>query len=219
MNLSEQQKLNNTLFQAISSGRLSAVKKAICLGAETESLTKDKQTPLFYAINHQASELIQNYLIERTQQLNFIHPNGISILQLAVHKNAPCLSRLLAHPTLNVNYQSTIGSALHIAIDENKPEIVQMLLNHPNIWINARNAEQETPLIQAIILKRPQIVSLLLQHKDINVHLAHPLMGSPAQIAFRSGEKDIFQMLKNKNATLKIPLLHYVEAIKQNIYA
>ena len=219
MKIQEQQNLNNDLFHAIDSGLLSAVKRMVCLGADTEALTEDKQNPLFYAINHQASEVIQNYLIEQIHQLNFIHPNGISVLQLAVHKNAPCLKKLLSCTTLDVNYQSTIGSALHIAINENKTETVQMLLKHPNIWVNARNMEQETPLIQAIILKRPQIVALLLQHKDINVHLAHPFMGSPAQIAFRSGEKDIFQMLKNKNATLKIPLLHYVEAIKQNIYA
>ena len=64
MKIQEQQNLNNDLFHAIDSGLLSAVKRMVCLGADTEALTEDKQNPLFYAINHQASEVIQNSLIE-----------------------------------------------------------------------------------------------------------------------------------------------------------
>ncbi len=219
MKASEQTYLNESLFHAIDTGRLSAVKKAVCLGADLAAVTKGKQTPLFYAINQQAPVVIQNYLIDRTFQVNFVSVNGLSVLQLAVHKNAPALAKLLQHPALDINYQSITGSALNIAINENKPEIVKQLLTHPDIWVNARNAEQETPLIQAVILQRPEIVALLLKHKDINVHLAHPLMGSPAQIAFRSGNGGILSMLKSKDAVCKMPLLHHMAAERQKTYA
>lgn len=147
------------VFNAIKTNRLLGVKKII----ETEIQNAGVTDPEV-----------------RNQQLfNFFYPadaNSDTFLMSATRVgNAPVVKYLLdlvnkgVIPNDNeVNYVNITNeedndqSALHIAIDKNHMDIVNMLLDNPSIDINIENSDGFTPVIYAIVNNNLELVKKLV---------------------------------------------------------
>lgn len=147
------------VFNAIKTDRLLGVKKII----ETEIQNAGVTDPEV-----------------RNQQLfNFFYPadaNSDTFLMSATRVgNAPVVKYLLdlvnkgVIPNDNeVNYVNITNeedndqSALHIAIDKNHMDIVNMLLDNPSIDINIENSDGFTPVIYAIVNNNLELVKKLV---------------------------------------------------------
>ena len=101
--------------------------------------------------------------------------------------------QLLALPQIQVNAATSQGSSsLYLACAEQKAEVVEELLRHPdvdvNLMVNAR-----FPLDAAVHMGNSVIVALLLQHPAINVNavgalgtsLIHAVVGGRAEVLWQ----------------------------------
>jgi ankyrin repeat-rich membrane spanning protein len=85
------------------------------------------------------------------------------------------------------------------ACEKGYTNIVNLLLQHPDINVNCIGVYGYTPLIWACEKGYTNIVNLLLQHPDINVNLYHECNGmqtrSPLAWACQKGHTDIVVLL------------------------
>lgn len=77
---------------------------------------------------------------------------------------------------------------LNIMVNQNKIEIVKLLLSHPKINVNSLDELGNTSLYTACDKKYIEIIKILLQHPDIDVNLSFPL--------YQSCLKDYIEVVK-----------------------
>lgn len=115
--------------------------------------------------------------------------NGKTLLCIAVKKgNHDIIKSLLSYQNLQINKQSLFfteknelkmkKSALIYSIEKGYCQILQLLVNHPNINVNLKSIEYKndfkityTPLIAAINRNNIEAIKILLNNPNINVNL------------------------------------------------
>jgi ankyrin repeat protein len=96
----------------------------------------------------------------------------------------------------NVNAQSILGfTPLHVAVIDNRPEIVQLLLEH-GANINAvTNKEKQSPLHLAIIANNLNMLQILIE-KGADITLEMNDGTTSAQLALKKGNMSIILAIK-----------------------
>ncbi len=113
--------------------------------------------------------------------------------------NASMVRDLLSRGA-DVNARTVAGmTALHQAASFGHWEVIEELLNHPNVNVNARADDLKAPLHLAAQKGKERSVILLLG-KGADVSLADNDGWTPLHYAAVGGKKDIIQLLLNKGA-------------------
>ena len=83
------------------------------------------------------------------------------------------MRKLLAHNDIEVNKAEAFHgyTPLDVVCQNNQPDILEMLLQHKDICVNASSIQSTTPLWSACWLGHANIVKLLLSHAEIEVNL------------------------------------------------
>jgi len=114
---------------------------------------------------------------------------------------------LLAREDLDVNvpYINDYGrTALMIAARSGDEEVVDLLLQRPDLDTNHQDQEGYTALSLAVLYEEIRVAELLLGHPGVNVDLPNKIGSSPLIIAARIGDADIVNQLLNKGAKTSI---------------
>nr|CAI5860674.1 unnamed protein product [Callosobruchus analis] len=150
------------------------------------------------------------------------------VLRAAVEENVERLKSLVRRgKAININ-DSSGNTPLHVAVIKNNSEILDFLLEQPNLDINARNFAGETPLLLAIKLARLEAASkLVCAGANVNVQnyehvtplhlavtypeLAHQLILNGAQIDARdySGDTPLHDAVAEECLETVCMLLYY----------
>ena len=92
---------------------------------------------------------------------------------------APAIDKALAHQASNVDFERATDETtpLHTAVQENKLDLVQRLLDHgadPNFEVSEFAANADAPLVPLMRAKTPEMVDLLCKHgADVQQCLWH----------------------------------------------
>jgi ankyrin repeat protein len=158
--------------------------------------------------------LFKIFLKNPKRDVNTQGRGGVTILHIAAKRDYPEICKLLLEQehiqvnctalNWNVPLYLTVDTniadnttPLHLAIDAGAIEVIQLLLAHPRIDVNAVNHEVRTPLHMAIHKRSRQIVEALLSHPRINVNQATGVNPAPLSLAVDFGVIDIVKLLLN----------------------
>ncbi len=87
-----------------------------------------------------------------------------------------------------------------IAARSGDEEVVDLILQRPDLDTNHQDQEGYTALSLAVLYEESRVAELLLGHPGVNVDLPNKIGSSPLIIAARSGDADIVNQLLNKGA-------------------
>jgi uncharacterized protein len=110
-------------------GNISRMRVLYALGADVNGATEITFTPLFTATGNCQKEAAR-FLIERGADVNLSQSVGSTPLMNAAYCGDIETARLLIERGANVNAMSDGGSALRVAREAGKAEIVELLLQH-----------------------------------------------------------------------------------------
>jgi len=182
-------------------------------GVDVNISDKEGHTVLHYAVKENKIEIVRKILAimnisqDDSTSIN-IQVYGDSVLKIAAEKGLSDIMKiLLQQPGIDINikdkhahYGSTL---LYSAIKhlENRAEIVEMLLNHPEIDVNMISGDSGTPLFLATHFNYPDIVGMLLADKNIKLDV-HEMFHEMSQTALILGCK------QNSVESVKLLLNH-----------
>ncbi|EEH34808.1 ankyrin repeat domain-containing protein [Paracoccidioides lutzii Pb01] len=103
---------------------------------------------------------------------------------------------LLQRHDLDINATLDVygRTALHYAVVEGKPDILSLLLRHPEIDVNVKDTARFTPLGRAANSGNAGLAQLLLAHKDVDVN-QEAFLTSPLTMAALGGFEDVVKVL------------------------
>jgi len=202
--------LNPDIFEALKEFHRLEKSEKLILPVELrdmiiEAIRSDKNgLALLNAIKNSNIDEVNRLLKKPYININVQGEYGITPLMEAVRKRRSeakeCVEivKILLEKGANLDLQDSYGStALHYAVNMNKPEIVQMLLEkgaNPNM----QNKDGETALHRASVAQ-PEIVKMLLE-KGANPNLQDKLGWAALYWAVRMANSEIVQMLLEKGA-------------------
>ena len=129
-----------------------------------------------------------------------------TVLQRAAYAGDEAFVQLLLDcPNVDINAQSSMGSALHLASENGHEVVVQLLLTREEIAINALNGNNTGPLYLASSNGFDKIAHLLLNHPNIDVN-APGLWGTALHVSLINGHTGVLQLLlghKNINVNIR----------------
>ncbi len=171
------------LHQAVTKGYADIAGLLITNGADVNAVDDHGETPLQWAASNGNTGLMQ-LLMDHKATVNIRDNDGYTALDVACYHDQVNAAALLLKNGAEVNAKEGKNDwlPLHIAVDKQSPELVQLLLdNHANP--NARipsyrfqrmstffgETSDVTPLIMAAMNPRAKITALLVEHKaDVN---------------------------------------------------
>jgi ankyrin repeat protein len=106
------------------------------------------------------------------------------------YKNTAIFHALLQNPKMKVYYSTLVE-----AIDKGRIDIVQALLRHPHIDVNAKDQNGDSALVEAIDKGRIDIVQAILEHSHIDINAKNQRGNSALVKAINKGEADIVQAM------------------------
>jgi ankyrin repeat protein len=127
-------------------------------------------TPLFYAVSHSNSLLIQLLLNQANVDVDHRDSKSLTPFHLAVQERKLGLMKFLgAHPAVDVNNRDNLGnSVLHCGTTSFLfIEGFKYLLHELSIFPNFRNSNHDTPLMLAVRKHHHEIVKLLAQDERV----------------------------------------------------
>ncbi|RPA90899.1 ankyrin [Choiromyces venosus 120613-1] len=146
--------------------------------------------------------------------VNIEHP-GIqepAVYWAAVSRSFKVFKLLVEDLKVNVNIRTGPGvglSLLQEAIQKNKKDVVECLLQYPRLDINATDVNGETTLHQVVCscsLKSPQNLTLLLNHEDLNPNIRTNQGETALYRAVKTGAAHIvYKLLQDKRVDPNIP--------------
>ena len=185
--------------------------------ALVELLLQKNASPTQYSSKRPLSEAIRNehyavaeLLIKKGANVNdVIHENGqeLTLLTLATLMGNTPLVTLLLNNGADVHARSIGGvnkknntTALHIAAREGHRDIAQALIKK-GAFVNALDANKQTPVWEAANKGHADIVALLIKHKA-DIQAADILWGTPLMQAAGNGHERIVTLLLDNGADI-----------------
>ena len=163
---------NTPLHVAVMSNRERSARLLIDAGADINILyDKHQQTALHLAVSHGYDDIVRALIRAPDVNLNVRTKDGNTPLYLAVINGMVASARLLIDAGADINipdkYQQT---ALHLAASNGHSSIVGDLIKAPDVNLNVRNEDGNTPLDVAVMSGREQSAQLLIDAgADINI--------------------------------------------------
>jgi hypothetical protein len=99
----------------------------------------------------------------------------MELIHAAWNQNLAAVRTLLDDPLIDVNTHDIDNencTSLHIAAEFGYTEIVQLLIEHPNILVNLKSTSGATPFLLACQCGRTSVVRILIRDPRIDVNLA-----------------------------------------------
>lgn len=120
----------------------------------------------------------ESLIFERLAIISDIAPAYTSedvLLYAILRKDADLVSKLITLKSTNIKKRTKNNDTyLHVAIDEEEITPIQkILINHPDIEINASNALSETPLTKANKFRNIELVDQIVSHPKFDPKLSH----------------------------------------------
>ena len=136
------------------------------------------------------------YLIV-TINFSFSHAGSYEDFFQAVKHDEPQVIAGLFQRGFDPNTRNPDGlHALHLAIQEPAPKVIELLLTHPRIDVDPRNQHDETPLMLAALKGLAELAERLIEHEsDLNKPGWTPL-----HYAATSGQVAIIRLLLEHHA-------------------
>lgn len=122
-----------SLIIAASIGWLEGVKLLLQAGADVNARDKDGCTPLMEAVKDRTKERLEivKLLIKAGADVNAVMTNrAIDVLVSAARDSSPAVLEQLLKAGANVNSCPIMGTGLIVAVEENRPDNVEVLLAH-----------------------------------------------------------------------------------------
>ena len=161
---------NTPLHSAAWSGREQSARLLIDAGADINISNHKQRTALHLAASNGHSSIVGELIKVPHLNLNVRNENGQTPLHVAVINGMVASARLLIDAGADINipdkYQQT---ALHMAADLGYDDIVDALIKRPDVNLNVRNEDGNTPLDVAVMSGMEQCAQLLIDAgADIN---------------------------------------------------
>ncbi|KAJ8673124.1 hypothetical protein QAD02_004386 [Eretmocerus hayati] len=162
------------LFRAVKTGNVLLARQLLLAGANIDAVDTDGRTCLYYALQKKGLRLIK-FLLDAGADPNKFRLGDMHPLSMGVATGKLVIVKDLidAGARINmVNGTSEDRSALHVAVERGRTEIVQLLLEH-GADVNAFDADLSSVIVTAIIRKKKfrvgdkayiDILKLLLAH-------------------------------------------------------
>jgi len=129
---------------------------------------------------------------------------GFSSLLVAVCFRRPiqAIKALLENTRIDPNQTNSQGNTpLHIAVQENQPEMMGVLLEDTRIDPNLTNNKENTPLHIATRSGHPELVSVLLAHNRVDRNKTDSTGNTPLHIAVLHDNPRMIELLLTAGAT------------------
>lgn len=142
--------------------------------------------------------LIKDILYNSPINVNATVYGYSNLLIQALHSEKPSVVELLLkHPYYDINLQTPKDkyTALMYASKWGFTDIVQKMLQHPQINVNIENYENETALHLACYTQKTDVVELLLQYPNIDVNKKNYKNETALYFACDNGNIDIVELL------------------------
>jgi len=189
---------------------------------------EDKKMALCRATQQNKIDIAKFLLTGISTQINTSDDEGLTLLHHAVQKkDITLVSLLIKHDYIQVNETSVLGrTPLHYAVKIEKhahvakrlfafdditevagtnkyTDIINLLLAHPDILVNARDGYRLTPLHCATLSNHPEAVQLLLKHPNIQIHKTDTKGQTALQIAQKKKYAEIILLLSAAHSNKK----------------
>ena len=193
------------LVQAVRSGSVASVRDLLAEGANVNARYEMRRTALIEAViaGHVAvvEELIENPRVD----VNAIDKHGATALWWAARLgHTKIVHTLLSRPGIDLNRAHPVmGRPLLIeAVARNQPEVVELILAHPEAHVNAKDRYSWTALMLAAYHGRTQLVELLVSRDDLQLNEVNFLGRTALMVAAEGGYVDIVKILLTRPGLL-----------------
>ena len=209
----------NGLMLAAAENDLYLAQVLIQHGCNLNFLDHNNRNALFHSINsafQDQSEMV-NLLVNSGVNLNQLDAEGLSPLTLAVLKGDKEIVRILLNSGADVNHQvlKDGNTALHYAVNLNKPELIQLLLlKKPELSV--RNKNNQTPMEIAAGLSRTEVYQILAEEYNLrerelskrkeeiaslNSQVNHPIHNNPSHPGLGKNNNNLQMQMQMDNST------------------
>ena len=187
---------------AIKSRKMNILKVLLQSGADVNKVNRQGENALYYAVAKMNSEVV-NLLLEQDDILPDLKTgHGTTPLHLACYKGSHKIAALLLNKNADVNAQDNGGhSPLYLAVQENHPDVVRLLLDQDGVIVDLKNNEGVAPVQRACYDSYQNIVALLLS-KGANVNTQNNGGFSPLLDAVEQNHPDLVQLLLDQDDIL-----------------
>ena len=132
--------------------------------------------------------------------VNSINDSGFTPLILACYRGNNDIAKFLISNVKDINYISSMGTALMASIVKGNNEIAKILISN-KANVNLSDGNGSTSLIYATQFKNYEIVSLLVK-ADANPDFKDNRNNSAVDYAILANDDKLMELLKNKNKKL-----------------
>lgn len=167
-----------------------------------------RQTPLMYACREGNFKTVQ-ILLDLNAAINLVNKRGLSALfEAIVHGHLEVVNLLLNHCEREIDMNAVTEiqgrrlrrTALVVAVNLRRRDIVSRLLKHPKIDINQPDSEGCTALILAAITGQAELTQEFSKTRNIDVNAVDKHGRSALYFAADTGSTDIVEILLQNKA-------------------
>ncbi len=194
--------LNRVQYLLSRSNSLSHKEKKMFLNSSL-----DDKTVIFRAIDQGDEEMLRGLIRQSAIDINKTGQGFTSLVQALAYpdsKKAKAMALILLNsPTskgldVNTSDPDTGNTPLHIAAWKGYIDIIALLVEKPNIDVNAQNKMGDTPLHLAVLGGYTDIVASLVEKPNVDVNAQNTMGDTPLHLAVLGGYTDIVVSLVEK---------------------
>jgi ankyrin repeat protein len=207
---------SHTLFTSLVHGRVTTFQCLLTCNKLDPNLRVGRKSLLHIAAVRGQVEVLEIFLQCNGCDVNATDGHGYTPIRRAASKGQTATVRaLLSHPQIMANGSGETSSevkatALHLAVRAGHIDVARLLLEHPGIHVNTRDAEGETPLQLALRSesKATEMVSLFLEYDHVDVAVSRGSEGTLLLSAIARGDEDMVRLLVNHPRTKALAARH-----------
>ncbi|CAG7959597.1 unnamed protein product [Penicillium salamii] len=164
------------LHLAVFAGRIEFIHLLLSRGSNPDQQDDSGDSPWAWArhFNRPVMKMIlsndpDSYLLLGTQSSRDAE---LQLHQAVAHGSVAAVQRLRRRKDLALDTLDRNGyTPIHLAVESNRPEVVDLLLSHPRANVNCTDKDGNTPLWLSTYSSYYEITERLLAEKDIDVNL------------------------------------------------
>ena len=196
---------SNALYVALLHGRLTIFESLMACNKLDPNMRVGRKSFLHIAAVREQTKILGLFLRCADCKVNATDGHGYTPLRRATAKGKTDTVRaLLCHPQIRVNgsgddQAEVRATALHLAAGSGHIEVAKLLLEHPDISFNSKDAHGHTPLQYALQSgeKAAAMVRLLLNYEQVQTDFLQNSEGALLSSAVDRGDRDMVRLLIN----------------------